>query len=338
MSIRFSKVTPDSLLLLPADVLDQLGEAGEAECKILLSMAGILSHRETDEEELIAELSKTYSREQITGAIAFWRGAGILTARDRKKTAAKAAVPAPAETVKNIEKEKSTENSEAAEKIKAVSSGAPFYSPYQLAQAAEQNPDFKALVSFAEKRLEKVLNESEIARLYSFIDYIHLPVDVIMLAMEDCCSREKKSLRYVEKMLADFADSGITTYKAADELLKKRREQAGFEQKVRNLFGIGARKLTAAESRAVIAWQEYAFADEMLTLAYEKTVSSASKPSINYMNGILKKWHEAGWKTPEEVQAGNDLNRAGAEKSYDLDDFFEAAVSREKEIFRKKDQ
>ena len=47
------------------------------------------------------------------------------------------------------------------------------------------------------------------------------------------------------------------------------------------------------------------FDNEALRLAYEKTVMKKGSMDWSYMNGILRRWHENGWHTPEEVQQGD---------------------------------
>lgn len=311
MKIRFSRFHPDALLLLPAELVEQLPNAGETELKILLSAAVPLSKGAVDEEELTALLSETYERTEIAAALAFWRGTGVLSA-DKRKGEPK---PAPAKS----------EICEKAAKIDAEE--APFYSSYELAQAAEEKPAFKSLCSFAEEKLGKVLNTSELAKLYTFLDYLKLPAEVIMLSIEDCSSRGKNSLRYISKQLIDFADSGADTYEKAEAILAKRRRFDRYADQIRALFGLGERKLVPKEKEALENWQKWQFSEEMLTLAFEKTVASAKKPTISYMNKILENWHQNGWETPADVEKGGGSGGKAA-KTYDVDDFFEAAVAK----------
>ena len=41
------------------------------------------------------------------------------------------------------------------------------------------------------------------------------------------------------------------------------------------------------------------------TLAYDKTIFYKKQLEWRYLNGILRRWHENGWHTPEEVQQGD---------------------------------
>ncbi len=320
MRYRLGKCHPDSLLFLPGEILDKIEEAGEGELKILLHLSALLSHGAVEEEEILATLSHRFGREECLSALAFWRGVGILKTDGKKAKIPTHPIP---------EREEPEEREEEKPKKQIDADEAPFYTPKELADAADEKPDFKNLVSFAEDRLEKVMNASELARLYSFLDYLKMPLDVIMLVMEDCVSRDRKSLRYITKMLTSFQDEGIDTYEKAEKYFLSRRESVKYEKIVRRLFGLGDRKLTKAESEIVETWRsKFGYGEEMLDAAYEKTVASAKNPSIKYMHKILESWYAAGATTPEEAAAKTQNGQGKAEKSYDLDDFFQQAVSR----------
>ena len=51
-------------------------------------------------------------------------------------------------------------------------------------------------------------------------------------------------------------------------------------------------------------WLEQGFTPEAVALAYDKTVFHKKELNWRYLNGILRRWHEAGWHTVEEVQQG----------------------------------
>ena len=47
------------------------------------------------------------------------------------------------------------------------------------------------------------------------------------------------------------------------------------------------------------------FPPETVEIAYDKTIYKCHELKWPYCNGILKRWHEAGLHTPEEVAAGD---------------------------------
>jgi DnaD/phage-associated family protein len=70
-------------------------------------------------------------------------------------------------------------------------------------------------------------------------------------------------------------------------------------------LGLGDRQPVASEEKYLTAWQEMGFPPETVALAYDKTVLKCHELKWPYCNGILKRWHEAGLHTAEEVQAGD---------------------------------
>ena len=43
-----------------------------------------------------------------------------------------------------------------------------------------------------------------------------------------------------------------------------------------------------------------------MALAYERTVFYKKDLNWRYLNGILRRWHENGWHTPQQVQRGEE--------------------------------
>ena len=59
----------------------------------------------------------------------------------------------------------------------------------------------------------------------------------------------------------------------------------------------------AAEEKTVKRWEsEFESSRELVTYAYERTVSLISKPSLAYMSKILESWHNDGINTAEKAE------------------------------------
>ena len=59
------------------------------------------------------------------------------------------------------------------------------------------------------------------------------------------------------------------------------------------------------EREYIAAWVELGLSDELIRLAYERTVYKKGAMNWPYMNKILQSWHEAGYRTPAQVEAGD---------------------------------
>ncbi len=268
-------------------------EAGECELRVLLFAASRGSFEDT---ELIAALH--FPENEVREALAFWRGAGLFSKTARKKT---------------------PESPKEEPQVKIVSAR-PNYTSFDLAAAVDNTPDFKSLIDYAEHRLGKNFNRADLSLLYSFVDYLALPVDVVMLAIEACAKEGKKSLRYIEKLLIALVDDEICTYEAADAYFARRAEYLSFEGQIRALCGFSSRALTAAEKKLITAWKdEYRYTEEEVREAYEKTVNAIAKPSVSYMNKVL-----------QTLRAGPSREEK-PNKTYDTESRFRAAVQRTKQ-------
>ena len=70
-----------------------------------------------------------------------------------------------------------------------------------------------------------------------------------------------------------------------------------------NLLQIRGRRLTAAEERYAQSWLDMGMEEDAIAMAYERTCLNTGGLNWAYMNKILKRWHESGWHTAQEVMA-----------------------------------
>ena len=68
---------------------------------------------------------------------------------------------------------------------------------------------------------------------------------------------------------------------------------------------LGDRLPVREEEKFLLQWLEWGFSPEAAALAYEKTVLKCHEFKWSYCNGILRRWHEAGLHTVDEIEAGD---------------------------------
>ena len=133
-------------------------------------------------------------------------------------------------------------------------------------------------------------------------------------------------------MAVSCLDEGFTEAAVLQEALYAKEERNELENKIKSVFGIGARKLTTKEKKLVEAWiLGFKYDIEIIERAYDITVGATSKPSIHYANAILEKWNAEGVKTLADVDAllaKREEEKARDGSSFDVDDFFDAALKR----------
>ncbi len=189
----------------------------------------------------------------------------------------------------------------------------PVYERSDIMERLENGGEFRGLVAEVEKKLGKKLTTPDVGTLLGLNDYLGLPADVIFLLVCHCDERihrrygpgRRPTLRQIEKEGYAWARMGIDTQKAAVEYLKKYAEKQAGLPRYMQVLGLGDRLPVASEEKYLTAWQDMGFPPETVALAYDKTVLKCHELKWPYCNGILKRWHEAGLHTPQEVQAGD---------------------------------
>jgi DnaD/phage-associated family protein len=103
-----------------------------------------------------------------------------------------------------------------------------------------------------------------------------------------------------------YRASWAPTAEAAERHLQKLLHLRTREGEIARLLELPQRPLVEKEQKYIAAWLDWGFDNDALRLAYEKTVMGTASKSMDwrYMNGILRRWHESGWHSVEEVNRG----------------------------------
>ncbi len=246
--------------------------------------------------------------QEVISAVSFWRGMGLLNAGGKTNA-------------KQPEVKKSGDASKLSPSVRDTDTRT--YTGQEIAAILEKKPELSSLLDFAQERLERVFSPSDVAKLVYLEDYILMTPPMIMRVIDYCVDIDKKSMRYVEKTALSVYDEGIDNYAALEEYFEKKKKAKSDEGVVRSIMGIGERNFTTAEKSHISKWfGEYGSTPELVTLAYEKTIASISKPSVPYMSKLLQRWHENGYCTAADVEKGAAMSGKG--KSVDLSSFDEA--------------
>lgn len=202
------------------------------------------------------------------------------------------------------EKQEKAEN----QQPRLLSSQRPEYSPAELAVYMQKSESMKKLFQSAQQKLGKMLNHNDMSMLFSFHDWLGLPVDVIELLLSYCTANGHCGMRYIEKVALGWAEEGINTEDKAVEYIELRK--TGFRT-IMKAFGQN-RLPVAAEENYMKKWlQDYKLPMDVVKMACERTVMQTGKASFAYAEKILKSWKDAGVKSTDDVAA---LDQAFAAK------------------------
>ena len=299
-------------------IFDVIKNADEEDLRVLLAL--LLLSEEDGAEIDAAKVCEglDISESELTASIKYFKGAGLL--KTSKKSRKKA---------DNAEKPKI----ESAHKDgKIIREELPTYTTEELAALMKKRKITSDFIGEASRVYGKMFNQHEVEIVVRMIDYVGLDEESVLLLLS-YYQKQKKTLRYIEKVAMDFYDEGIATPSALQEKLCAMDRLNSAEGKIRSLFGMNNRALTTKEKKCVKAWVEKMGYDiDMIRLAYDKTVDATHEPSVAYANAILERWYADGIDTPEKVSAMDEKreeSKAGRpQRSFDTDDFFEAALKR----------
>ena len=196
----------------------------------------------------------------------------------------------------------------------------PEYTAHDIAVLSRDDATFASLVAEAQRVLGRVLSSSDLKKLFGIYDYLALPPAVILLLLNYCVNSSAignpPTMRYIEKEAYTWANREILTLEQAEEYIasSKRRKERIYQ--LAQTFGITGRALSPTENKYLTAWLDMGFEDELILMAYDRTVTSTGNLKWSYMNGILKSWHDKGLLTPEDVRE-KDTRRGRRPKAPD---------------------
>ena len=164
-----------------------------------------------------------------------------------------------------------------------------------------------------ERKLGKRLTTADLSALLGLYDYLGLPADVIYLLVCHCAERtaarfgqgRRPTLRQIEREGYAWAHRGVDTQAAAAEYLRDYGRKQGVLPGFMRALQLGDRPPAAGEEKYLLQWLEWGFSPEAAALAYDKTVLKCHEFKWSYCNGILRRWHEAGLHTVEQIEAGD---------------------------------
>jgi len=182
----------------------------------------------------------------------------------------------------------------------------PEYTARDLAVRSREDPRFAALVTEAQRALGRILSTADLKKLFGLYDYLALPPEVIMMLLNYCVTGSPTgnppSMRQIEKEGYVWANREIMTLEQAEEYIASSQRRREKLTKMAELLGIRGRALSTTENKFLSSWLEMGFDDELIEMAYDRTLTNTGGLKWGYMNGILKSWHEKGLHTPADVR------------------------------------
>ncbi len=332
MSYKIDFLGWGSVFAVPTDVVDKgLKLASEQQLKVLLYILRNSGNSLTDDT---VSQALSIHPEDVKDSIEYWIGKGLLASFDDLVTLPKSNSESKEEIVLASE--------DASDRIDT--STVDSSKPRPLSRAAKPEPAYVArrlrtdknlvlLMDEAQRILSKVLSNTDIATLVMLNDTDGLPIEVILMLMEHCVQIGKGNMRYIERTGIQWASEGITTISLAEEKIRRHSESTNAFNMVVTVFGLhNVGSPTKKQLEYADAWvNTWKFSEDMLRLAYERCVDTKGQHNMSYINGILRRWHEQGLRSTNDVLSADlssrdnkkpkQNNSSVSNASYDIDEY-----------------
>lgn len=294
-----------SIFAVPAAVADRhLKFCSEAQLKVLL-LALRQGQSPVDTAGIAGRLGLTEA--EVDDCLQYWQEAQLFTEGNAPQP--EKAGPAPAEPPKKTVEEGVT----------TIRSRG-HLSPGEVNALLREDKRFAGLAAELEKARGSVLSPSEREILAYLCGSLELTPEYLLVAAAYCRDRGKKKMSYLEKMVAGWLEEGVDTYEKAEIHIRRLTRQEDDEGRIRRLFGLPERALTAREKACINRWcGEYMTPDALIKLAYDRAVEATGKVSFAYIDKVLAAWTAKGITTVEAAEAERTAAQKAAAGEYSFD-------------------
>ena len=176
------------------------------------------------------------------------------------------------------------------------------YPAQELVAARSGDAAFSGLCDYFEASIGRILNRRELETLLNVYQALALPPEVLTLLMGDCAQRGRLTAREVEKQAYRWYDLGLDNYEQAAAYLARQREKQTRGAKVLGMLGIHDRLPGESEQKYIDKWDEMGVTDDLLRLAYDRTLLGAGRLSWPYLHKILCAWKQQGFRNARDVE------------------------------------
>ena len=309
--IALRKKHSDTTAVSNVFIDELMTDANEAQIKVYLYLLRCLEDDLPVTVTILADRFN-YTEKDILRSLVYWERKGILNIEynsdqnlvgiclcDCKRThTAEEPLEEPAARI-------STATASAAAPVDPVASAKPFYSMEQMNDFRTKS-EIQQLIYMTQQYMGKPLSVSDTNSLLYMYEGLHFPVELMEYVIEYCINGGHRSMRYIEKVAMSWAEQGITTVEEAKALGSNSRYRKECYMILKS-FGITERTVVDSDIAFATRWiDEYGFNMDIILEACRHTLSAISKPSFNYADTILRRWHEEGVRTISDIASADE--------------------------------
>ncbi len=177
---------------------------------------------------------------------------------------------------------------------------------------------FPVLLSESERLMGRKLTTPETRTLLELFDHLDMPAEVLLPLLTDLIARTEERLgvgrrprfSQLKKEAYAWKRQGIDTLEQVDAYLQRQEYFRKGEGQLLAAVGIRDRRAAEGEKGYLHSWLEMGFSAETVALAYERTLFRKGSMNWYYCNSILRRWHQKGIHTVEEIEAAEPTSRS----------------------------
>ena len=198
----------------------------------------------------------------------------------------------------------------------------PEYTREDIMRKLERDGRFACLLHEVEHKLGP-LSIPSVKKLLGLYENLGLPADVVYTLVNYCIEKKAQqfgegrlpNMREIEKEGYVWARRELFSIEKASEYMRREQSLRGRYPEYMAALRMEGRASAPSEEKYLSAWAEMGFPAETVSEAYDRTVLHCHEFRWPYCNGILKRWHEKGLHTLEEVRAENEKQPEKKKKS-----------------------
>lgn len=235
----------------------------------------------------------------------FWVEEGVLAKNGEVLNITTPQIVENKNAISDFENSKSTESN-----IKKVESvPVPNLTPKEIIDVCRDNQSLTELLRNAQEVMGKTLSHREQELIVNMVTYYGLPEEIVLTILHYYKGEKDKGkaigTAYISAMAKNWSEDGITTLAAADERIRDIENTDVLWKEIVELTGVRHRNPTVKQREMVKNWCND-FSMEMISLACDAMRENADKPSLKYVDGVIKNWRKKGIKTPADVLNDNE--------------------------------
>ena len=168
---------------------------------------------------------------------------------------------------------------------------------------ANQMPAINNMFNNIDNIMRRQTVPTEKLQILGWIHDYNMNPDVIEKAFYYSIERKGiKSIKYIEGIIRNWYDKGVTNIEALLEHFKLNDERFYQYQRIMKSIGLLNRNITEGDMKIIDKWlDEYSYSMEIILKGCESS-SKASNPTVSYIDGVISSWYKKGIRKIEDIE------------------------------------